>query len=44
MNSLDSAPTYAGDVNERLIGSAIGGVLVDPAHNLHYGVPLILSQ
>ena len=24
------------DVNERMIGAAIGGVLVHPAHNLHY--------
>src|SRR5580693_9453035 len=30
------APTYAPDANEHLIGAAIGGVLVDPAHNLHY--------
>lgn len=30
------APTYAPDVNGHLIGAAMGGVLVDPAHNLHY--------
>jgi hypothetical protein len=30
------APTYAPDVNRRLVGVAEGGVLVDPAHNLHY--------
>ena len=31
---------YAPDVNGRLIGAAIGGVLVHPAHNLHYvGAP-----
>ena len=34
--AAELAPTYAPDVNERLIGAAIGGVLVDPAHNLHY--------
>jgi hypothetical protein len=28
--------TYAPDVNARMIGAAMGGVLVDPAHNLHY--------
>jgi hypothetical protein len=30
------APSYAPDVDRRIIGSAMGGVLVDPAHNLHY--------
>ncbi|WP_231935863.1 MULTISPECIES: lipase family protein [Burkholderia] len=30
------APTYAPDVNQRLVGAAEGGVLVDPAHNLYY--------
>ncbi|SDJ26443.1 Secretory lipase [Frankineae bacterium MT45] len=30
------APTYAPDVNRHLVGAAMGGVLVDPAHNLHY--------
>jgi Secretory lipase len=34
--AAELAPTYAPDVNERLIGAAIGGVLVHPAHNLHY--------
>ncbi len=34
--AAELAPTYAPEVNERLIGAAIGGVLVDPAHNLHY--------
>jgi hypothetical protein len=34
--AAELAPTYAPDVNERMIGAAIGGVLVDPAHNLHY--------
>jgi hypothetical protein len=30
------APTYAPDVNRRLVGAAMGGVLVSPAHNLRY--------
>jgi hypothetical protein len=30
------APSYAPDVNRRIVGAAMGGVLVDPAHNLHY--------
>jgi hypothetical protein len=30
------APTYAPDVNRRLVGAAEGGILVDPVHNLHY--------
>ncbi|MEV0090781.1 lipase family protein [Streptomyces sp. NPDC050738] len=30
------APTYAPDVNKRLVGFAEGGLLVDPAHNLKY--------
>ncbi|MEU6285265.1 lipase family protein [Streptomyces sp. NPDC047028] len=30
------APSYAPDVNERLVGFAEGGLLVDPAHNLKY--------
>ncbi|GAB2480704.1 alpha/beta hydrolase family protein [Jatrophihabitans fulvus] len=30
------APAYAPDVNRRIVGAASGGVLVDPAHNLHY--------
>jgi Secretory lipase len=34
--AAELAPTYAPDVNKRLIGAAIGGVLVHPAHNLHY--------
>jgi hypothetical protein len=34
--AAELAPTYAPDVNEHLIGAAIGGVLVHPAHNLHY--------
>ena len=34
--AAELAPTYAPDANKHLIGAAIGGVLVDPAHNLHY--------
>ena len=34
--AAELAPTYAPDVNARLIGAAIGGLLVHPAHNLHY--------
>src|SRR5882757_5214240 len=34
--AAELAPTYAPDANEHLNGAAIGGVLVDPAHNLHY--------
>lgn len=34
--AAELAPTYAPDVDAKLVGAAIGGVLVDPAHNLHY--------
>src|ERR1700733_10184608 len=34
--AAELAPTYASDVNARMIGAAMGGLLVDPAHNLHY--------
>jgi hypothetical protein len=34
--AAELAPTYAPDVNRLLVGAAMGGVLVDPAHNLHY--------
>ncbi len=34
--AAEFAPRYAPEVNKRLIGAAIGGVLVHPAHNLHY--------
>jgi hypothetical protein len=34
--AAELAPTYAPDANARMIGAAMGGVLVDPAHNLHY--------
>lgn len=30
------APGYAPGLNRLLVGSSFGGVLVDPAHNLHY--------
>lgn len=30
------APSYAPDVNKKLVGFAEGGLLVDPAHNLKY--------
>ena len=30
------APAYAPDINRLLVGSAMGGVLVDPDHNLYY--------
>lgn len=30
------APRYAPDVNARLVGATMGGVLVEPDHNLHY--------
>jgi hypothetical protein len=34
--AAELAPSYAPDVNAKLVGAAMGGVLVDPAHNLHY--------
>jgi Secretory lipase len=34
--AAELAPTYAPSVNSKLVGAAMGGVLVDPAHNLHY--------
>lgn len=34
--AAELAPTCAPDVNKRMIGAAIGGVLVHPAHNLLY--------
>ena len=34
--AAELAPTYAPDVNKHMIGAAMGGVLVHPAHNLHY--------
>ncbi|MBJ7332514.1 MAG: triacylglycerol lipase, partial [Solirubrobacteraceae bacterium] len=40
--AAELAPKYAPDVNKRLIGAAMGGVLVKPSTNLHYvnGSPL----
>lgn len=40
--AAELAPTYAPDINEHLIGAAMGGVLVKPSTNLHYvnGSPL----
>lgn len=34
--AAELAPTYAPDVNSKLVGAAFGGVLVSPAHNLTY--------
>jgi hypothetical protein len=34
--AAELAPSYAPEVNSRLVGAAFGGVLADPAHNLHY--------
>lgn len=36
------APSYAPDVNKRLVGASEGGLLVAPAHNLNYvsGTPI----
>jgi len=34
--AAEMAPTYAPDINHLLVGSAMGGVLVDPDHNLYY--------
>ena len=34
--AAEMAPSYAPDINGLLIGSAMGGVMVDPDHNLHY--------
>ena len=34
--AAQEAPAYAPDVESRLVGATMGGVLVDPDHNLHY--------
>jgi hypothetical protein len=34
--AAELAPSYAPDVNRLLVGASFGGVLVEPAHNLHY--------
>ncbi len=30
------APQYAPDINSQLVGATMGGVLIEPDHNLHY--------
>lgn len=34
--AAELAPTYAPELDKRMIGAAMGGVLVHPARNLHY--------
>jgi len=34
--AAELAPTYAPGIAKRIVGTAIGGVLVHPGHNLHY--------
>jgi Secretory lipase len=34
--AAELGPSYAPEVNSRIVGAAFGGTLVDPAHNLHY--------
>ncbi len=34
--AAELAPTYAPDIDDNLVGAAMGGVLVSPGHNLHY--------
>ncbi|MFT4034926.1 MAG: lipase family protein [Patulibacter sp.] len=34
--AAELAPTYAPEINSKLVGAAFGGVLVNPARNLHY--------
>jgi hypothetical protein len=34
--AAQEAPGYAPDVESRLVGASMGGLLVDPDHNLHY--------
>jgi hypothetical protein len=34
--AAELAPSYAPEINGRIAGAAFGGVLADPAHNLHY--------
>jgi hypothetical protein len=40
--AAELAPTYAPELQKRIVGSAAGGVLISPGHNLHYidGTPL----
>jgi hypothetical protein len=34
--AAQQAPTYAPEINANIVGAAMGGVLVEPAHNLKY--------
>jgi hypothetical protein len=34
--AAQEAPTYAPEINSDIVGAAMGGVLVEPAHNLKY--------
>src|SRR5271155_706853 len=34
--ATELAPSYAPEINSRIVGAAFGGTLVDPIHNLHY--------
>jgi hypothetical protein len=34
--AVELGPSYAPEVNSRIVGAAFGGTLVHPAHNLHY--------
>jgi len=34
--AAEEAPTYAPEINADIVGASMGGVLVDPAHNLKY--------
>ncbi len=34
--AAQEAPVYAPDINSNMVGAAMGGVLVEPAHNLKY--------
>jgi hypothetical protein len=34
--AAQEAPSYAPDIESRLVGASMGGLLVDPDHNLHY--------
>jgi hypothetical protein len=34
--AAQEAPTYAPEINADIVGASMGGVLVDPAHNLKY--------
>ena len=34
--AAELAPSYAPEIDRRIVGAAFGGALVDPAHNLHY--------